>query len=114
MFCDIIKELRKDAGLTQEELAEKLNISRSALSKYETGRNDPSLEFLIKFSTFFNVSADYLLGKTRLSSPATIINNLNYHSPDVQKKLNLILQKFRDEKYIDFIYSILSSIQKLK
>jgi transcriptional regulator with XRE-family HTH domain len=61
IFGDILKELRLDAGLTQEDLALKLNITRAVLSKYELNINEPSLEFLSIVSDFFNVSVDYLL-----------------------------------------------------
>lgn len=59
-----LKQLRNSAGLTQKELANKMNISPSAVSMYEAGRRDPDTETLVKFSKFFNVTTDYLLGET--------------------------------------------------
>ena len=51
-------------GLTQEQLAERLNVSTVHLAKIETGKRGCSLDILIDFATFFNVSLDYLvLGK---------------------------------------------------
>lgn len=55
---------RKNSDLTQEELAEKLNISQKSISKYETGARKPSFETLTKMAKLFNVSTDYLLGIT--------------------------------------------------
>ncbi|WMT29961.1 helix-turn-helix transcriptional regulator [Bacillus aerius] len=63
-----ITSLRKQAGLTQEELAKKLNVSRSALSQYELGTRDPNYELLIKIANFFEVTTDYLLTGKELNS----------------------------------------------
>lgn len=59
-----IAELRKSLGLSQEELAAKLNISQKSISKYERGDRRPSYEVLVAMSSLFGVSTDYLLGKT--------------------------------------------------
>ncbi|APA01586.1 helix-turn-helix domain-containing protein [Bacillus velezensis] len=56
-----ITSLRKKANLTQEQLATKLNITRSALSQYELGTRNPDYDLLIKIADFFDVSIDYLL-----------------------------------------------------
>lgn len=57
-----IKRLRKNMGLTQSDLAEKLNLECAAVSKYETNRVPLTQESLIKLADIFNVSTDYLLG----------------------------------------------------
>ena len=60
-----LKELRKKAGLSQEELAKTLFVSRQAVSKWETGETVPDLENLVALANLFDVSLDYLiLGKT--------------------------------------------------
>ena len=69
MFGDRLKALRIDNDLTQEELAEKLHINRSTLSNYENLGREPSYILLIEISNYFNVSIDYLLGKTDISTP---------------------------------------------
>ena len=56
-----IIELRKANGMTQEELAEVLYVSRTAISKWESGRGTPSIESLKQISAFFSVSIDDLL-----------------------------------------------------
>ena len=53
--------LRKKSGLSQEQLAEQLDVSRQAISKWESGSSVPESEKLIAISTYFNVSLDYLL-----------------------------------------------------
>lgn len=63
-FKDIIKKLRESAGLTQDEEAKKIHISRSNIAMYETGMRKPSKKTLEAFADFFNVDVDYLLGRT--------------------------------------------------
>ncbi|MGM0816005.1 MAG: helix-turn-helix domain-containing protein [Bacillota bacterium] len=63
-----ITSLRKQAGLTQEELAKKLNVTRSALSQYELGTRDPNYDLLIKIANFFDVTTDYLLTGKEMNS----------------------------------------------
>lgn len=56
-----IYEMRKAQGLSQEQLAEKLGVSRQSVSKWESGEAIPELERLIAISKIFNVTTDYLL-----------------------------------------------------
>lgn len=64
-FGDRIKKLRKDKDWSQEYVANKLNISVGALSRYETGMFEPkSLSLVNDFATLFDVTTDYLLGKS--------------------------------------------------
>lgn len=59
-----IKELRTENGLTQQELAKILNVSSMSISFYENEQRKPDSEFIIACPRFFDVSTDYLLGKT--------------------------------------------------
>ena len=56
-----LKQIRKDQRLTQLKVAMDLNISREALSHYENGKREPSIDMLIKMSEYFNVSIDFLI-----------------------------------------------------
>ena len=60
-FGEIIKKLRTDKGLTQDELAEKIYVTRTAISKWESGRGFPNIESLKAISKYFSVSLDELL-----------------------------------------------------
>ena len=61
-FNTILKELRKNANLTQEQLSIKLGCSAGAIGLYEQGRRKPDDETLVSLAKIFDVSVDYLLG----------------------------------------------------
>ncbi|MBD5543958.1 MAG: helix-turn-helix transcriptional regulator [Lachnospiraceae bacterium] len=63
---EILAELRKDKHLLQKDLADFLSISIGTVSNYETGAHEPDFETLCKLADFFQVSTDYLLGRTDL------------------------------------------------
>ena len=56
-----LKTIRKLKNLNQQKVAIDLNVSREALSHYETGKREPSLKMLVIMSKYFNVSIDYLI-----------------------------------------------------
>ena len=60
-FHEKLLELRKSRGLTQEELAEALYVSRTAVSKWESGRGYPGIDSLKEISRFFSVTIDELI-----------------------------------------------------
>jgi transcriptional regulator with XRE-family HTH domain len=66
-FCDILSELRRDRHLTQRQMAKILHVSAGTISNYETGRFVPSYETLVKLADYFDVTTDYLLGRTNSS-----------------------------------------------
>ncbi len=76
-FNEKLQELRKNKGLTQEELAESLYVSRTAISKWESGRGYPNIESLKDISKFFEVSIDDLLSGERLIFIAEKENKTN-------------------------------------
>jgi len=61
-----LKELREQKRLNQEGLATKINVSQSTISAYEVGERTPDLETLITIANFFNVSIDYLVGRSNV------------------------------------------------
>ena len=64
-----IRDLREDKELKQSELAEIIKVAQRTISDYETERTEPSKEIWIKLAEFFEVSTDYLMGKT--NNPST-------------------------------------------
>lgn len=76
-FSEKLQELRKSKGLTQEELAEALYVSRTAISKWESGRGYPSIDSLKEISGYFSVTIDDLLSGEKLISIAEKENRSN-------------------------------------
>lgn len=62
LFCNRIKELRKDKKLSARELADKLSVSDSTIIRWENGTMVPTIDKLYEIAKFFGVTADYLLG----------------------------------------------------
>lgn len=62
-----LKQIRKERNLNQLKVAMDLNISREALSHYENGKREPSIDILNKLSKYFNVSIDYLINSEEFS-----------------------------------------------
>ena len=61
-FAERLKDLRIEKGIGQNKLAETLNLSNASISYWENCKQEPSASVIYKLSTYFNVSADYLLG----------------------------------------------------
>ncbi|MDR2900828.1 MAG: helix-turn-helix domain-containing protein [Treponema sp.] len=74
-----LQQLRKEKGLTQEQLAEQIFVSRTAISKWESGRGYPSLDYLKSISKFFSVSIDDLFSDEELIKVA---ENNNHEKTD--------------------------------
>lgn len=64
-----IRDLRNDRGLTQQELADYLHISQNTYCQYEIGTSRFPLDVVIKLAEYYNVSLDYLVGLTDVSTP---------------------------------------------
>ena len=76
-FNEKLQELRKQKGLTQEALAEKLYVSRTAISKWESGRGYPNIESLKAIAKFFSVTVDELLSSDEVLTIAEEDNKRN-------------------------------------
>lgn len=62
-FPERLKSLRQEKNMLQQDLAEHLKVSKSTISGWEVGRNQPDYDTLIELSIFFGVSVDYLIGR---------------------------------------------------
>lgn len=93
MFGERLSQLRKEKGLTQEELAKALNMTRSSLSLYEIGKRDPDTDTLKKIADFFNVSTDYLLGQTDIRNQADEITDAVSDDPELAEFWNDLKQR---------------------
>lgn len=70
-FGKILQKLRKEKGLTQEQLARRINKESSIISRYEKGLQNPTFETVKEFAAIFNVSMDYLAGMEKNSNIST-------------------------------------------
>lgn len=73
-YSERLKKCRNKRKLTQEQLSSLLKFNRSTYAKYETGENQPDYDTLQKLADFFEVSTDYLLGRT--DDPSSSKNDL--------------------------------------
>lgn len=72
-FEEILAELRKDRGLSQKALAKAFHVSGSTISSYETGVHSPDINQIIQFADFFDVTTDYLLGRSHCDMSPTVL-----------------------------------------
>ena len=73
-FPERLKELRKSRNISQQKLGTYLNYGYTAIANYESGRNEPSFDTLMKIAVFFDVTVDFLIG---LSNEPMIMNALS-------------------------------------
>ena len=107
-FAEKLKELRKQKGISQEQLAEKIYVSRQAITKWESGNGLPDIENLIAISSLFNESLDSLLSeeKSLVSKHEFLYESRTEYDLDSPKKIDLrvgtahevIIEKTKDEK----------------
>lgn len=86
-----IRDIRDKNGLTQEELAQKMSITRSSVNAWEMGISMPSPENLVRLSDIFNVSTDYILGVDNRETVS--IDNLSDEEKKIVYELVKILKK---------------------
>lgn len=79
MIGERLYDLRKDAGMTQDELADLLKISKHSISAYERDKNEPPDAIKIAIARYFNVTVDYLVGLSDNPSPSQSENT--FHLP---------------------------------
>ena len=111
MFKDNLKKLRKEKKITQEELSKIIGVERSSIGKYESSGVIPSVDVLNKIADYFNVSVDYLLGRS--NAPANPIDPFSFANIQPIKKHRIPLlgeiacgePLFADEDFEGFIES---------
>lgn len=96
-FPNVFKHIREKSGLTQQQLADKLGISRSAIGMYEKGEREPNFETLELIADTFNVDMNYLLGK---KSSTEVIPDVCYFNPETSK----IAQEIYDNKELSLLF----------
>ena len=103
MLKENIKQLRKSKGLSQEELAIKLNVVRQTISKWEQGLSVPDAEMLISMSEVFETSVSTLLGETISETKADDIKSISEKLEIINLQLSQIKNKRRKIVHWSFI-----------
>lgn len=122
MLSDRLKKLRNEKNLLQKEIAKKLKITTSAYGFYEQGKRTPDTETLNKIAEFYNVSIDYLLGRTNIRDSADKITNSLNSNPELsefwnslrnREDLQLLFKQTKDlsPKNINQIIRIIKAIK---
>lgn len=115
---EILKALRIERNLRQEALSENLNVSRSIISEWESGKKKPGAEAIIALAKFFDVPTDYILGvdtdldayKQRVPNPD---NNKNRYK--IMQKLNeLDIETLSDEELSFLINLNITAVKELR
>lgn len=98
MFGDRLKLLRKNSGYTQKELGEKLNVSGRVIGYYESNERFPDKDTLTDIADFFNVSVDYLLGRTDIKkSNSNNKLNIDKNEKDIEELLEETMSQILDQ-----------------
>lgn len=90
-FSNKLKKLRKEKDVKQKDVANVLNISASAYGFYEQGKRTPTSDMFSKLADYFDVSVDYLLGKT--DNPKTIKNKEEPKEKDIEKIIDELMSQ---------------------
>ncbi|MDQ0272708.1 helix-turn-helix domain-containing protein [Cytobacillus purgationiresistens] len=99
MISQRLKEIRKQRGLTQDALAQKVNTKKTTISNYETGYSTPSNEMLVDLAKVLNTSVDYLLGISNTENHSSITNiNLTAEEIKVFEEFKKYPMLFNDIK----------------
>ena len=88
-----VKELRLEKQLEQQDLAKIIQIGKGSISNWETGRTEPSIEYLLKLADFFEVSIDYLLGRSDDLGIVNVQTNLNTEQNELVNYYNQMSEK---------------------
>lgn len=121
-FAKRLKHLRQLGGVTQKELAEYLRVGKTTISNYETGYSSPDLETLNRLADYFQVSIDYLMGRTDQRNPKDPDLPYEFISPEEAVKFileqNVIMgfggfdiDKMDDDEKIEFANELLNQLR---
>lgn len=104
----ILRELREKQGLNQRELAEALHLTKNSISHYENSVNAPSIETLILIADYFDISVDYLLGRSAEKISYAKTQRVLYKNMTINKFIDILINmdaKHKDDliKALDYI-----------
>jgi transcriptional regulator with XRE-family HTH domain len=91
-----LKQLREEAGLTQQQLANMVNLSQQTIGHYEVNRSEPNVKTIELFARIFNTSTDYLLGLSDTNHPDDVQNKLDLSSLNLPKEALKEIENFTE------------------
>lgn len=120
-FAQRLKTLRKERGITQQQLADGVGISKGGLSYYENSGRTPDISILERFADFFGVTTDYLLGRTNAQTQkaklqavcnytglsdksVNLLSDLKENSPAQLRVINCLLEQAAGD--MDIVYDL--------
>ena len=104
-----LKKLRTDAGISQKQLADVINVSQQSINKYENHEVEPNIDTLVSIAKLFNTSVDYLIGATDVRRK---IENVQQCDLNNEEKELIDLYRATGEKNKTLIVEILKRLQK--
>ena len=119
-FPRILSLLRKERGYSQKHVANELDVAQALLSHYEKGKREPGLDFLVRAADFFDVSTDYLLGRSPISSGERLAES---DLPETQtaergvsdpSSLTVILNKKLITNSVELVFTLLIKLKNHK
>lgn len=121
-FGERLKSVRKANFVRQQQLAEHLNVAVSTLSQYENDKRHPNFDILCDIADYFNVTTDYLIGKSNSPTNTNKIFDLidsDLHGMSYEKLINKIsnhlksMYEVHDQKSIEILYRIYDSVASI-
>lgn len=103
LFPERLKELREKEELSRQQLADILGVSRASLEYYEKGKRTPDIEVLYKLSEHFNVTSDYLIGRTDKCGESTDVNAMCRYTGLSENAIRILRTKKSTEDFIKII-----------
>lgn len=104
-YGDILKSLRTQYNMSQQDVSNKLNINRSTYARYESSSTQPDFDTLIKLADLYNVSIDYILGRN------IDIDIQNINNPNINLIKDILTANNKD---LDLLESIWNAIKQYK
>lgn len=102
-FSSRLRQLRNDAGITQDELAKIIGVSKSSVNMYERGEREPGFETMEAIADYFNVDMDYLYGRSDVKNAAKRAYDSMFIEPKVRNELlYYTMYKYTKDSPIDY------------
>lgn len=101
-LSDRLKELRKENNMTQSDLGKILGVGKTTISMYENGNSTPNDEIKLKIAEYFNISLDYLLGKSEIKNYTNLDTPMSKIDKFVKEnKINTLAAHFEGEEFTE-------------